>query len=307
MRAKIFQSLVILVTAATWPAEVLYGAEQAQPPAAATESPEVHERTGIAAHKDEDALAVLPLPPMDSARQAAFAQIYTHLACACYQGGDLLVDTAKNTSAQQCSCDHAKVVRADLEQALAGLPTGQLANKQTISETLEARFVTLRPEYERLFLYPQAEYAWFMQNVRCVCEGCKPTVFFAKCQLSCTPAIVYKLRARIFMAFGFSKDELLDYYLAEFNASHAEREQITRDWLLPGKQRERGWAVPALAIGGAMLLLFGVVRRWTRKKPTEANTNAATASPTAEAKATPMAPATKRRIRDAVEDDADSW
>ncbi len=301
MNNHLLRSLLLVLATALWPSGAVGATENAQPPAAAAESAEVHQRTGIAARKDEDALAVVPLPPMDAARQAAFAQIYKHLACACYQGGDLVVDVAKDTSPQQCTCDHGKVVRADLEQALAALPTAQLSNKQAVSETLEARFVTLRPEYERLFLYPPAQYAWFMQNVRCVCDGCKPTVFFAKCQLSCTPAIVYKQRARIFMAFGYSNDELLDYYLAEFNASHGEREQITRDWLLPGKQRERGWAVPAVAIGAAMLLLFGVVRRWTRKKV--GIQDAASPAPPPP----PLATATKRRIRDAVEDDADSW
>ena len=139
----------------------------------------------------------------------------------------------------------AQLATGVCSEALTGLSTAQLADQRSVGEQLEAAFVPMAAEYERVIRYPQADFDWWMDNVRCVCDGCKPTVFFSKCQITCHPAITYKLRSRIFFAMGFSRDEMLDYYLAEYNSDKAPRDQQTRDWLLPRKQRERGWVVPA--------------------------------------------------------------
>lgn len=262
-------------------------ADEAAPP----ESPEVHARTGVQTHATA---AEGPLPSRDGARDAALQAIEGKLACVCYEAGQLHIDPSRSLRTADCGCVEASQVRTDLERSLAGLSTPQLADKRRVAETLEAVFVPLRAEYERVWRTPEADYAWFMDNVRCVCDGCKPTVFFSKCQLSCTPGILYKLRARVFLGLGFSRDELLDYYLAEINASRPAREQVTRAWLLPRLQRERGWLVPVLALAGALLLGFAAVRRWARPAP------ATTPQPMPE----PALSSTARaRIRRELEDD----
>ncbi len=207
-----------------------------------------------------------PLPLRDAARDAALQAIETHLACACYEAGDFHLDLGKGAQASACPCPFAAQMRADLEHSLAGLTTPQLADQHVVAARVETTFVPLQPEYERVFRYPRDRMDWFMKNVRCVCDGCKPTIFFAKCGLSCAPAIVYKLRAKVCLALGFTADELLDAYLADVNAHRPPRDQISRDYLLPGKQREKGWLVPALAIGGAALLLLWLLRRWSKRQ-----------------------------------------
>ena len=199
-----------------------------------------------------------------------------------------------------------------MAQATAGLSLAQLHNKRALAETLEKEFATRRAEYERLFRYPTEQYDWFINNVRCVCDGCKPTIFFSKCQLGCTPSVIYKLRARIFMAFGFTRDELLDYYRDEYNASHSAREQITREWLLPGRQKEHGWLVPALGIALALLVLVATALSWVRAGRKRAESKAFSAaevaagpSPSAASQAQSLA--ARKRVRAELEDDEVQW
>jgi hypothetical protein len=258
---------------------------------APAESAEVHARTGVQTHAQP---TDVPVPERDSARDVALTAVEGHVACVCYEAGQLQIDAGRSLRQGDCGCAEAARVRGDLEHALAALPTAELTNKRRVAETLEAGFVPLRAEYERVWRTPEADYAWFMDNVRCICEGCKPTIFFSKCQLSCAPGILYKLRARIFMGLGFSRDELLDYYLAEINASRPAREQVTRDFLLPRLQRERGWLVPLLAILGAMVLGYGAVRRWAQRQPED---RGPTPAPT------PLTAAQRARVRRAMEDD----
>lgn len=282
----------------------------ADPPAAAPAAPEpadVHPDTGIERLKADD--AQVPVPPRDAARAAALASLQTKLACVCHEGGELRIDMTRDLTPAQCGCPQAERVRADLEQSLAPLPTAQLADKQAVAERIEAAFVPMDAAYERVFRFPKDRYDWFLQNVRCVCEGCKPTVFFSKCQLSCTPSIIYKLRARIFLSMGFSVDELIDYYLAEYNAGKPPREQVKRDWLLPGKQKEQGWLVPAVAILGAIAVLALILQGWVRRsRRPSLQTPATVAGPPAEVPPTPVADeAARRRLRAALDDESEGW
>ncbi|MCO4761341.1 MAG: hypothetical protein KC502_07545 [Myxococcales bacterium] len=191
------------------------------------------------------------------------ASLHSALACACFDGTELTIDKARSLAPASCDCPFAANARKDLSAAVAGL--GPKASRTQLALAVEKNFLTRSPEYERMLRYDNKRYTWFLQNVRCTCEGCKATVYFSNCQLSCTPAVVYKRRARIWLAMGFSTDELIDYYHAEHNATHSAREQIKREWLLPKRQKKRGWMVPALLIGGAIfglgLLLARTVRR----------------------------------------------
>lgn len=205
------------------------------------------------------------IPPRDPPRDAALQQVENRLACACFVQGQLKIDRQKPATAAACPCDFAQKMRADLEQSLASVPTDQLQHKQTVAETLEANFVPIQPEYEQVFRYDPAQFDWFMHNVRCVCEGCKPTIFFYKCGLTCTPGILYKLRAKVFLALGYTTTELLDYYLAEVNAQKPPGERLQRENLLPQRQREEGWLVPALGIGGTALVLLFLLSQWSKK------------------------------------------
>lgn len=239
------------------------------PPAAAdTPKPDLekHPAGGIAPNRNP-VRGPAAAAAADPVRQAALHGVQARIACVCIENGDLRIDAGRSLAEEACPCEYAKKVRADLAEALAPLASAELSDKRRVGEQLESAFVPMAAEYERVFRYPADDFAWWMDNVRCVCEGCKPTVFFSKCQITCSPAIVYKLRSRIFFAMGFSRDELLDYYLAEYNVGKPPREQQTRDWLLPKKQRERGWAVPAVVIGGVILFLAFSVRRWARRKP----------------------------------------
>ena len=188
------------------------------------------------------------------------------LACACFEGSELKIDGDRSLRAEQCDCAYAKAIRADLKDALAKVPGGAAGDRQAIALALESNFITRSPEYEELFRYDRANYQWFLENVRCVCEGCKATVYFSNCQLGCTPSVRYKRRARIWLALGFTTDQLIDYYLAEHNAGQSPREQADRSWLLPRKQKKRGWMVPAVLICGAILLLGGLLWRVARRR-----------------------------------------
>ena len=256
-------------------------------------TPDTH--VGVEPRHLDSALAGGPLPVRDPAREGALQAIENHLACTCYEAGDFRLDLSKGARAAECPCPFAAQMRQDLERSLADVPTAQLADKRIVAEHVEGKFVPLQPEYERVLRYPRDRMDWFMKNVRCVCDGCKPTIFFSKCGLSCAPAIVYKLRAKVFLAMGFTTDELLDYYLADVNAQRPPREQINRDYLLPGKQREKGWLVPALVIGGAALLLAWVLRRWSRRPPT--TPDAPDEAPVA------VSDAAKRKVAAALDDD----
>ena len=235
------------------------------------------------------------LPLRDAARDTALRRVEAQLACACYEAGDFRLDLTRGARAAECACPFAARMRADLESSLSGVPTQQLLDKRVVAEQVELKFVALAPEYERVFRYPRERLDWFMKNVRCVCDGCKNTIFFAKCGLTCSPAIVYKRRAKVFLALGFTTDELLAYYLADVNAHRPQGEHITPDYLLPGTQRETGWLVPATAIGAAALLLLGLVRRWSRRKPAGANAMDA-AQPE-------VSDAAKRQVAAALDDD----
>ncbi len=297
--------LALLLLAIGSPARADTAGKPPQPTGTAGESAETHASTGIQARAAAPSQAAVPARV--GQRETALARIESHLACACYEGGAWNVDAGKPLTASACPCAEAKVIRADLEQALASLTTAQLADKQKVAEQLEIAFVPLRAEYERVFRYPRADYEWFMNNVRCVCEGCKPTIFFSKCQLSCTPGIVYKLRAKIFLALGFTKDELLDYYRDEYNAAHSAREQITRDWLLPGRQREQGWLVPALVFAGAAVLLIGLLRRWVRAGRAAGRPIPVTGAPTDVPDATQgLSREARARVRRAMDSDDDA-
>jgi hypothetical protein len=294
------------LTAAVWSATAMAADAPAAPgpaPLPGTEDPAFHEATGIR-KRQAVSLTGVAVPTSEGSRADALAAVMKRIACTCYKDGDLVINTDKSVLPQECGCPQAQIVREDLERSLAPLSTPQLADKRQVAEALEGTFVPLRPEYERVFRYPQADYLWFMEHVRCVCEGCKATVFFSKCQLTCTPAILYKLRARVFMAMGFSRDELVDYYLAEYNADKPPREQASRDWLLPEKQKDYGWFVPAVVVpGGALLLLFllvGWVRKGRRDKATK-DTVAAAAAPD-----TPAEAATHARTRERLRDELDS-
>lgn len=237
-------------------------------------------------------------------RQPLLQQIEQRLACVCIEGGDVRIDVSRGLDAASCACPQAAVVRGHLAEALAPLDAVALADRRKVAEQIERAFVPMAAEYERVFRYPAADYDWWMDNVRCVCDGCKPTVFFSKCQLSCAPAIVYKARVRIFLAMGFSRDELLDYYLAEYNADKPPREQKDRAWLLPRKQRETGWLVPALAIAAAIGLLGWSLRRWIRPQPATSGETAGSPPAKASGAAQPqLTEAERQRLQDALDRD----
>ena len=236
-------------------------------------------------------------------RNMALNRIEGHLACTCFEGGELRIDKAHGLGAAECTCASAATVRTDLARSLEGLSNAQLADTMTVSRRLEGSFAPLQPAYERLFRYPEAEYGWIMDNVRCMCDGCKATVFFSKCNLGCAPAIVYKLRARIELALGQSRDQFIDHYLADHNASHGPREQITRDDLLPGKQKQYGWFVPALVMVAAGMVLLLFLRRWVGK----GRRHAPTAPGQPQPGAVPMTAAQRSRLEQALEDHEDGW
>ncbi len=242
----------------------------------------------------------------DAERTRLLVGWHDKLACVCAADGQVAIDASRGLGAAACPCPYAAKVRADFADALAGLPTADLADKRKVAETLESSFVPLAPEYERAWRYPAADYAWWLDSVRCVCDGCKPTIFFSKCQLSCAPAIVYKLRARIFFAVGFSRDEFLRYYLDEYNADKPPREHRSIEWLLPNKQRERGWGVPAAGIGLALLALAWMARGWSRKRAAAPVAEPAPLGPDATVPVVPEDPRL-RRLRAQVDSDDEAW
>lgn len=261
-------------------------APAAAAPAAQVDAPpaEQHGSPGIGARKVHGDKGVVPT---GGDRSGALRAIENRISCVCLINGDLAIDASKGLSEASCPCPYAAQVRADLADSLSTLSADQLANKQVVAEQLESTFVPKAAEYERVFRYPVEDFNWWMDNVRCVCDGCKPTVFFSKCQLSCSPAILYKLRSRIFFAMGFSRDEMLDYYLAEYNADKAPRLQKDRAWLLPRKERDRAWMVPLFVLLGAIATLALAVRRWAGKRGKAEDD--ATASAAALAAASPAA------------------
>lgn len=242
----------------------------------------------------------------DVQRARALQAWHDKLGCVCAEQGQVSIDLSRGLAAESCPCPYAAKVRADVADALAGLSTADLGDKRKVAETLESSFVPLAPEYERVWRYPAADYAWWLDRVRCVCDGCKPTVFFSKCQLSCAPAIVYKLRARIFFAVGFDRDAFLRYYLDEYNADKPPRERKTLEWLLPHKQTERGWAVPALALALALSGLWWVTRRWSRR-PVATVATAPSPDGQAVVAAEPPEDARLRRLRAQVQADDEAW
>lgn len=201
----------------------------------------------------------------ESSAVAAAAKVYPALACACFDGSEMKIDKDKSIAPTDCPCPYAADVRKDLVAAIAEVPAQQRSNRVKVALAIEKHFLTRSPDYERMLRYDAKRYAWFLQNVRCTCEGCKATVYFSNCQLSCTPAVIYKRRARIWLAMGFSTETLITYYLNEYNGTHSAREQIEREWLLPKRQKRRGWMVPALLIIGAVVGLGLVLRRTVRK------------------------------------------
>jgi hypothetical protein len=190
-------------------------------------------------------------------------RIANAMGCACFVEGELHIDRAMALSDAACSCAYAERVRADVRSVGATIAAD--ADAVTIALAVEEHLLTRSPDYERMLRYDDGRYNWFLENVRCLCEGCKATVYFSHCQLTCAPGIVYKRRARIFLALGISVDGLIDFYLAEHNATHATREQVDRAFLLPKAQRRRGWLVPAIAIIGIGLLLAFLLRRLVRR------------------------------------------
>lgn len=259
------QSLRYLVFAALVIAAGLTSTSVAQPTAPTVGDEHDHAAPSVRKRVEPVTLGAGQQFAADPLRAAAIARIDTSIACVCANQGQVAIDTVHSLADPACTCRYAARVRADLRDALAPLATAALADKRQVAEQLEAAFVPIAPEYERVWRYPAADYAWWLDDVRCVCDGCKPTIFFSKCQLSCSPAIVYKLRARIFFALGFSRDELLAYYLAEFNAGKPPREQQTQHWLLPRKQREQGWLVPLLLITLAIGGLVFTTKAWARR------------------------------------------
>ncbi len=188
------------------------------------------------------------------------------LACACFEGSEMKIDASRSLSEVDCPCEYAGQIRADVADAVAKVPVHLRGDRRRVALALESDFITRSPEYEELFRYDRKQYRWFLENVRCVCEACKATVYFSKCQLSCTPAVRYKRRARIWLALGFNNDQIIDHYLTEHNSNVSARERIERDWLLPRKQKKRGWMVPAGVIGGAVLFLGILLWRVARRR-----------------------------------------
>jgi len=206
-------------------------------------------------------VAVLVLPGSAAAQSKAASLVNKAVACACFKGGELTIDKGRSLADSDCTCPYADRIRKDVAAAVGNLAVSTKQERAKIVIALEEKFLTASPDYERLLRYDADSYRWFLQNVRCVCEGCKATVYFSNCQLACTPSVVYKRRARLFLALGFVTDDVIDYYLSEYNATHSAREQITREWLLPKRQRKRGWMVPAMLILGAILLLGTMLKR----------------------------------------------
>lgn len=224
------------------------------------------------------ACAALVLSLASAETATAAPSVLDALACACFEGSELKIDGDRSLRPDQCDCAYAKTIRADLKDALTSVPGGESGDRQAIALALETGFITRSPEYEELFRYDRGRYRWFLENVRCVCDGCKATVYFSNCQLGCTPSVRYKRRARIWLALGFSTDQLIDYYLAEHNAGQSDREQADREWLLPRREKKRGWMVPAIVICGAILLLgsllWRVAQRRRRRDEVEAEARA---------------------------------
>lgn len=202
----------------------------------------------------------------------------TALACACFEGAELRIDPSLSLADARCACAYADRVRADLAEVVGLANSTELADKAAMALRVESELLPRSPDYERFLRFDAAAYRYFLENVRCVCEGCKATVYFSNCQLTCAPAIVYKRRARVFLAMGISVDGLIDFYLAEHNATHPPREQVTRDFLLPRKQKQRGWGVPAALIGGAIVGLATLLGRVARRRQRADRVEAATAA-----------------------------
>jgi len=213
--------------------------------------------------------------PAGAAAPSAAASLFSAIACACFDGAELKIDKRTSIAPADCPCPYAAAVRKDLAAAAMRVPAEKRTDKISLALAVEKHFLTRSPEYERMLRYDPKRYAWFLQNVRCTCEGCKATVYFSNCQLSCGPAVVYKRRARIWLAMGFSTKELIAYYLAEHNATHSAREQIDMVWLLPKRQKRRGWMVPAILICGAIFGLGLLLSRTVRRSRAAAASDAA--------------------------------
>lgn len=183
------------------------------------------------------------------------------LRCACFEAGELRIDRTRSLADASCTCPYAGRVRADVADVARGASVQERSQREALALRVETELLSRSPDYERLLRYDEEQYRFFLENVRCVCEGCKATVYFSNCQLTCTPAIVYKRRARVFLALGISVEGLIDFYLEEHNATHPPREQVDRAFLLPRKQKQRGWLVPAIAIVGSALGLGLLLRR----------------------------------------------
>ncbi len=206
----------------------------------------------------------------------------TALACACFENAELRIDASLSLADARCDCAYADRVRADLAEIVGLASPEELSNKAAMALRVESELLPRSPDYERLLRFDAAAYRYFLENVRCICEGCKATVYFSNCQLTCAPAIVYKRRARVFLASGIPVDGLIDFYLAEHNATHPPREQVTREFLLPRKQKQRGWGVPAALIGGAILGLGLLLGRVARRRQRADRAEAASAAGVAE-------------------------
>ncbi len=224
------------------------------------------------------------------------------LSCACFEGSELYIDASKSLLDETCRCPFASKVRKDVASVVAAMATKSAQDRIKIALAVEKKFLPLSPEHERMLRYDQQRYRWFLENVRCTCEGCKATVYFSNCQLTCAPAIVYKRRARVFLALGFSVDQLIDFYLAEHNATHSHREQVDRQWLLPRRQKKRGWMVPAFLILGAIIVLGGFMRRLVRRSASAAAEPQEQPSPLATGQTPALSEADRLRILDELEE-----
>ncbi len=209
---------------------------------------------------------VLPAPraaAQPKSAEATLAEVETALACACYEGSELVIDPKRSLRREDCPCAYADKIRADLQASLSGLDDQRRADRRLVAFAVEEEFLPKRPDYERLLRYDARAYTLFLEGIHCGC-GCSSGAM-SNCQLDCSTSALYKRRGRIWLALGLGAGDLLDQYVTEFNASHGPADQHERAWFQVERQRRRGWGIPAAVLALVVVVLFFAVRSWTRR------------------------------------------
>jgi hypothetical protein len=195
----------------------------------------------------------------------ALAEAQASLLCGCPKAP---TDRLLTLADPACGCPQGVAERAVVAELFAAEPDFRRADGRARYEVLK-RLVALDGGWESRLVFDQDVYRRLVTTTRTTCPG-EYLMTFDASKSTCEFKIRWLSEFRLLLAAGVGADDVFAYYVAENNATMAERQNGGQPWepheLRTSDEKVASFWVPVSLVSGAVLLVLLLVAINTRRR-----------------------------------------